>query len=317
MKLPEWIAKPFDFTKELFVNFGKDDSFTLGASLAYYIVFSFAPMLVVLLAITSFFAGKEAVSGQLYRQLDGLLGKDAALTIQELVENAYQTGESWWAMLIGIGTLVFTATTVFNALKMSINRIWELEARPGNTIMGFILDRVLSFGMVLVLGFMLLTTLVLNAVVVAFVEKIAALVPLLGPTMLTMVTFSIDLALTTCIIASLFRFLPDAIVRWRDIWAGAIFTSLLFIIGKVLIGFYIGNSDFGSTYGAAAGLITLLVWTYYNSQIIFLGAEFTWVWARRSGHPIQPNEYAVHIVRQVIEKKSVPVLPEYADNDQA
>lgn len=313
MKLPEWIAKPFDFAKELFVNFGKDDSFTLGASLAYYIVFSFAPMLVVLLAITSFFAGREAVSGQLYSQLNGLLGADAAETIQMLVENSYQTGKSWWAMVIGIGTLIFTATTVFNALKTSINRIWELEARPGNTIMGFVFDRVLSFGMVLVLGFMLLITLIVNAIVVTFVERLADLIPLLGPTLLAVVSFSIDLALTTCIIACLFRFLPDAIVRWRDVWAGSIFTSLLFILGKVLIGFYIGNSDFNSTYGAAGGLITLLVWTYYNSQIIFLGAEFTWVWARRQGYPIRPNEYAVHIVRQVVEQESVPVSPEPAD----
>lgn len=314
MKLPEWIAKPFDFTKELFINFSNDDSFTLGASLAYYIVFSFAPMLVILLSITSFFAGKAAVASHLFEQLEGLLGKDAAQTVQELVANAYLTGDSWWAMLIGIGTLPFTATTVFNALKTSINRIWELEARPGNTIMGFVLDRVLSFSMVLVLGFMLLITLVLNAAVVAFVERVAAVVPLLGATMLAVVSFAIDLTLTTCIIASLFRFLPDAKVRWRDIWAGAIFTSLLFVIGKVLIGFYIGNSDFSSSYGAAAGLITLLVWTYYNSQIIFLGAEFTWVWARRSGHPIQPNDYAVHVVHKVQEMpegtEPLPVVAE-------
>jgi membrane protein len=182
-----------------------------------------------------------------------------------------------------------------------LNRIWKIESRPDNTIKGLIFDRILSFGMVLVLGFMLLVTLVVNAVVVGFVDQIVQLMPGLGGTLLKIVTMGIDLGLSTIIFAMLFRFLPDARARWKDIWVGAFFTSCLFLLGKFLIGIYIGNSNFSNTYGAAAALITLLVWTYYNSQIIFLGAEFTFVWAKWSGHPILPASRAVRIVKEVKE----------------
>lgn len=299
MKLPSWLQNIVDFSKELFTNYGKDDAFTLGASLAYYTVFSFAPMLVVMISAASIFVGREAVTGQLYNQLNGLLGADAAENLQAIVENAYQTGDSLWATVIGIGTLLFAATTVFNALKTSLNRVWEIESRPDSSIKAFVFDRVLSFGMVLVLGFMLLVTLVVNAVVTGFVEDIAARIGIVGPGLLQAFTLAVDLSLTAAIFGLLFRFLPDARARWRDIWVGAFFTSALFLLGKVLIGIYIGNSDFSNTYGAAAALITLLVWTYYNSQIIFLGAEFTFVWAKWQGHPIRPGEKAVKVIKEV------------------
>ncbi|PHI19087.1 ribonuclease BN [Lewinellaceae bacterium SD302] len=310
MKLPRWMQRIVSFSKELFTNYGKDDAFTLGASLAYYTVFSFGPMLVVIISAASIFMGREAVTGQLYNQLNGLLGADAAETLQGIVESAYRTGDSIWATLLGIGTLLFAATTVFNSLKTSLNRIWEIENRPESTIKSFLLNRVLSFGMVLVLGFMLLVTLVVNAIVGGFVEQIAEAITLLGPAVLRAFTLGLDLIITAIIFACLFRFLPDARARWRDIWVGAFFTSFLFMIGKFLIGLYIGNSDFSTTYGAAGALITLLVWTYYNSQIIFLGAEFTYVWASRSGHPILPGDHAVRVVKEVVTQE-----PEEARKD--
>lgn len=300
MKIPPPFARLYNFLSELVTNYGKDDAFTLGAALAYYTVFSFAPMLVIIISVSSWFAGREAVTGQLYRELNQLFGPDTAATFQEIVGNAYSSGDTFWATLIGTATLLFTATTVFNALKNSLNRIWGLQSQPSNLVAGLMLDRFLSFGMVLVLGFMLLVTLVINAVVVGFVEQIAQFVPLLGSGLLKVFTLVIDWILTSVIIASLFRFLPDARARWRDIWVGAIFTGFLFLVGKFLIGLYIGNSNFSSTYGAAGALVTLLIWTYYNAQIIFLGAEFTWVWARRSGHAIEPNEYAVHIRQETV-----------------
>lgn len=301
MKLPASLQKVVDFTKELFISFGKANAFTLGASLAYYTIFSFGPMLVVMISVTSIFVGRKAVTGQLYDNLNELLGPTTAENLQGIVESAYASGDSFWASAIGLATLLFAATTVFNALKTSLNSIWEIESRPDNTIKGLVFDRILSFGMVLGLGFMLLVTLVVNAVVVGFVDQIVQLVPGLGETFLKGFTMSIDLALSTLIFALLFRYLPDAKARWKDIWVGAFFTSFLFLLGKFLIGIYIGNSNFSNTYGAASALITLLVWTYYNSQIVFLGAQFTFVWAKWSSHPILPASHAVRIVKEVKE----------------
>ena len=287
------------FTKELFGNYGDDDAFTLGAALAYYTVFSFAPLLVVAIAIASYFMGEDAVTGRLYGELDGLLGPDAAKTLQEIVSNAYSTGDSVWATVLGVATLLFTASTVFATLKMSLNRIWQIEARPTNNIVGFLLTRLLSFSFVVGLGFLLMITLVVNALIIGFMDQITAYLPSLGGAVLGITSWVLSTLVTAVIFALLFRYLPDAKARWKDIWAGAIFTALLFGLGRYLIGLYIGNSNFSSTYGAAGALVTLLVWTFYNSLILFLGAEFTYVWAKRRGFPIRPNHNAVRIIKEV------------------
>ena len=295
------------FTKELFANYGDDDAFTLGAALAYYTVFSFAPLLVVAIAIASYFMGEDAVTGRLYGELDGLLGPDAAKTLQEIVSNAYSTGESLWATVLSIATLLFTASTVFATLKMSLNRIWQLEARPTNNIIGFLVTRLLSFSFVVGLGFLLMITLVVNALIIGFMDQIAAYLPALGTAVLGITSWLLATIVTAVIFALLFRFLPDAKARWKDIWAGAIFTALLFGLGRYLIGLYIGNSNFSSTYGAAGALVTLLVWTFYNSLILFLGAEFTFVWAKRRGFPIRPDHNAVRIIKEVRKVDGIKV----------
>ncbi len=299
--------RALSFAKELFGNYGQDDAFTLGAALAYYTVFSFAPLLVVAIAVASYFVGEEAVTGRLYGELDGLLGPEAANTLQDIVSNAYSTGDSLWATVLSVATLVFTATTVFATLKTSLNRIWGLEARPANNIIGFLFVRLLSFSFVIGLGFMLMITLVVNALIIGFMDKLASYVPSLGAVVLGITSWVISTAVTAVIFALLFRFLPDAKARWKDIWAGAIFTALLFGLGRWLIGLYIGNSDFGNTYGAAGALVTLMIWTYYNSQILFLGAEFTYVWAERRGFPIRPDKHAVRVVKQVRKVDGVKV----------
>ena len=271
----------------------EDDAFNLGASLAYYTVFSFAPLLMVATTVATWFVGEEAVSGRLYGELSNLLGPDAAETIQGMVANAYQSGDSTWATIISIATLIFAATGVFANLQISLNKIWEIKADPENGIKNFIMKRLLSFSFVIGLGFLLMVTLVVNAVVLGMMDKIAQLIPGLGKFVLGVGTWLLSTAITAVVFAAMFRFLPDAKARWRDIWVGSFFTAILFGIGRIVIGFYIGNSDFSSTYGAAGALITLLVWTNYNSLILFLGAEFTFVWARRRGVPIVPDKHAV------------------------
>ncbi|PHL00427.1 ribonuclease BN [Neolewinella marina] len=302
-----FFQRTVSFTKELFGNYGQDDAFTLGAALAYYTVFSFAPLLVVAIAVASYFMGEAAVTGRLYGELEGLLGPDAASTLQEIVGNAYTTGDSVWATVIGVATLLFTASTVFATLKMSLNKIWEIEARPSNNVVGFLLTRLLSFSFVIGLGFLLMITLIVNALVIGFIDQIATMLPALGPAVLALATWVLGTLVTAVIFALLFRYLPDAKARWKDIWAGAIFTALLFGLGRYLIGLYIGNSNFSSTYGAAGALVTLLVWTYYNSLILFLGAEFTFVWAERRGFPIRPNKHAVRVIKEVRKVDGIKV----------
>ncbi|THH35578.1 YihY/virulence factor BrkB family protein [Neolewinella litorea] len=302
-----FFQRTLSFTKELFNNYGGDDAFTLGAALAYYTVFSFAPLLVVAIAVASYFVGEKAVTGRLYGELEGLLGPDAASTLQEIVSNAYSTGDSVLATVIGVATLLFTASTVFATLKMSLNKIWEIEARPTNNIIGFLLTRLLSFSFVIGLGFLLMITLIVNTLVIGFIDQLASMLPALGPAVLASATWLIGTAVTAVIFALLFRYLPDARARWKDIWAGAIFTALLFGLGRYLIGLYIGNSNFSSTYGAAGALVTLLVWTYYNSLILFLGAEFTFVWAERRGFPIRPNKHAVRVIKEVRKVDGIKV----------
>ncbi len=299
--------RAWSFTQELFANYGQDDAFTLGAALAYYTVFSFAPLLVVAIAVASTFMEEEIVTGKLYEELNGLLGPDAAKTLQDVVTNAYSSGESIWATVLGVATLLFTASTVFATLKMSLNSIWQIQPRPTNNIIGFLLTRLLSFSFVVGLGFLLMITLIVNALIIGFMDQIAALLPALSSVFLALTSWVIATAVTAVIFAMLFRYLPDARARWKDIWAGAIFTALLFGLGRWLIGLYIGNSNFGSTYGAAGALVTLLVWTYYNSLILFLGAEFTFVWAERRGFPIRPGKHAVRVIKEVRKVDGIKV----------
>ena len=289
------------FAKELFQNYGEDDAFNLGAALAYYTVLSFAPMLVVITSVATYFVGADAINGRLENELSNLMGEGAAENLSEIIANAYVSADSFWPTVIGVATLIFAATGVFANLQISLNKIWEIKPKPNNGIVSFIMTRLLSFSFVIGLGFMLLVTMVVNAVIIGFMDKIASMVPALGPVVLGITSWVLATIVTAVIFGLMFRFLPDAKARWRDIWAGAIFTALLFGLGRYLIGFYIQNSDFDNTYGAAGALITLLVWTYYNSQILFLGAEFTFVWAKWRGAPIIPNSHAVKVVRQEVE----------------
>lgn len=300
----------FAFGKDVVNQYLNDDALNLGAALAYYTVFSFAPMLVVATSIAGYFFGQEAISGRLNTELAGLLGDKAANSLSDIISNAYVSGDTILATTIGVATLIFAATGVFNNLKISLNKIWNIQSTPGNGILSFILTRLLSFSFVVGLGFLLMTTLVINALVIGFMDQVAAFVPALGPAMLAFTSWLVTTAITAFIFLLLFRFLPDARARWKDLWAGAIFTALLFGLGRYLIGFYIGNSDFSSTYGAAGALITLLVWTYYNSQILFLGAEFTQVWAQWQGNPIVPTEHAVKIRREVVKVDDHEVNPQ-------
>lgn len=286
------------FTKLMFHAFVEDRTFDLGASLAYYTIFSIVPLLVVVIAISGIVAGPDAVRGQVFTQLNGLVGPDTAKALEDIVGNAYVSGKGWLATVIGLVTLVVGATGIFNALKTSLNRMWEIQPKPKNSVVGFVVSRLLSFSFVMGLGFLLIVTFTLNALITGFSDDLGRALPGLGSLLIQFISFALSFSVSTFVFACVFKYLPAARIAWRDVIPGAAFTTVLFGLGKYILMLYFDSSDPASAFGAAAGLISLLLWTFYSSQTFFLGAEFVYVWCQEHGRPIKPRSDAVRVVRQ-------------------
>jgi membrane protein len=241
------------------------------------------------------FFGREAAEGQIFDQLQGLLGEASGKAMQDMVQGASaKPGTGLVATLIGVVMLLFGASGVFGQLQTSLNAIWDVEPKPGRGIIGIVQDRILSFGFILVVGFLLLVSLLLTAAIAFVAEWFGGMVPGMK-TLAQILNFVLSLALITLLFAMIFKFLPDAKIAWHDVWIGAFITAALFTIGKFVLGLYLGKSDVGSSYGAAGSLIVLLLWVYYSSQILFFGAEFTQVYANRFGSHVAPAENAVSV----------------------
>jgi len=285
------------FVKLMFKAFGEDNTFELGAALAYYTIFSIIPLLVVIIAISGLIAGPEAVSGQLFRQLNGLVGAETADALQDMLGDAYISGKGLVATVVGVITLIIGATGIFNSLQTALNRGWI-------SILAFLIKRLLSFSFVMGLGFLLVVTFVVNSLITGFGDDLAKALPGAGGMLVVALSWTLMVGISTLVFACMFKFLPDAHLAWKDVLPGAIFTTVLFLLGKTALDFYFDAADPTSTFGAAAGLISLLLWTFYASQIFFLGAEFVWVWCAQQGRPILPKDNAVRVVRQemVVEK---------------
>lgn len=256
---------------------------SMGAAISYYTVFSIAPLLLIVIAVAGLVLGREAASGQIFAQLQGLLGDDGATAIQGMVESASLSGKSFLATAIGVVTLVIGATTVFTELQSALDRIWESPAAEKKEgVWNLLRSRVLSFGMILAIGFLLLISLVVSAALSALGSWWA---PMFGgwEILLQLVNFVVSVVVVTLLFAMIYKFLPRAKIGWHDVWIGAAATALLFTLGKFLIGLYIGKSSVASGFGAAGSLVVVLVWVYYSAQIFLLGAEFTWVYAFRHG----------------------------------
>jgi membrane protein len=256
---------------------------SMGAALSYYTIFSIAPLLLIVIAIAGWVFGTEAVQGQLFGQLRGLVGEDGAVAIEGLVKSASEPAKGIVASVIGVVLLVIGATSVFAELQSALDRIWRVPtAQQRSGIWRLLRTRFLSFGLILGIGFMLLVSLVVSAALAAFGTWWGAL---MGgwEVLLQIINLMISLLFSTVLFAMIYRFMPRAKIAWRDVWVGAAVTALLFEIGKLLIGLYIGKSGVTSAFGAAGSLVVLLVWVYYSAQIFLLGAEFTWVYARELG----------------------------------
>ena len=271
---------------------------TLGAALAYYTVFSLAPLLIIAIAIAGLVLGQEAAQGQIFDQLRGLLGEASGKAMQDMVQNANaKPATGVVAALIGVVTLLFGASGVFGQLQTSLNTIWGVQPKQGRGILGIVQHRILSFGFILVVGFLLLVSLLLTAAVSLVGQWFGGMVP--GMEILAQIVNSIlSLALITVLFAMIFKFLPDAKVAWHDVWIGAFITAVLFTVGKLVLGLYLGKGGVSSSYGAAGSLIVLLLWVYYSSQILFFGAELTQVYASRFGSHVAPADNAVAVPRR-------------------
>jgi membrane protein len=296
------IKNIWEVIAETFVSFDEDNVFKLSAALAYYTIFSIAPMLMIIIALVGFVYGKEAIQGEIYMQINELVGNSAALQIQEIIKNISSSRETTFATVVGIITLAFGATGVFTEIQESINMIWGVKAKPKRGFVKLIFNRVLSFSMVVGMGFLLIVSLVVNALMTSFGKALATYFPELTVYVLYGINFIFTFVVITILFGVIFKVLPDAVIRWRDVGVGAIATAVLFLLGKLGISFYLGQSDLGTTYGAAGSLIIILLWVYYSSVILYIGAEFTHVYATKYGRKIMPTEYAVLVESIEIER---------------
>jgi membrane protein len=271
-----------------------DNAPRLGAALAYYAVFSLAPLLLIAIFVAGLFFGRGAAQDQIIAQLKGLVGEEGGKAIHSILEHASQPGTGMLGTVLGVAMLLFGAIGAFVEVQDALNFIWGVQAKQGRGLWGIVKDRLLSFTMVLVLAFLLLASLVISAMLAASVQLFGQWqVGVVGHIANEVVT----LLVVTLLFASVFRVLPDAQIRWRDVWLGAAVTAVLFEAGKFLIGLYLGHSSIASVYGAAGSFAVLLVWLYYSGQIFYFGAELTKVYARRAGSPIVAADNAMRVAR--------------------
>ena len=271
----------------------EDDAPRLAASLAYYTLLSTAPLSLLCVSIVGFFFGERAARGQIAEQIGTVTGPEAAEAIQSVIQNAHQSDAGVLSTIMGILLLLVGASGVFGELQTALNNMWGVKPNPQRgMIKDFLMARFLSFTMVLGVAFMLLASLIISAVLSGVGRMLSEALPG-GEALWQVLNFVISLGVITLLFALIFKFVPDAEVRWRHVWIGAAVTALLFSIGKMLLGFYLGKSSVASAYGAAGSVVAFVVWVYYAAQILFIGAEFTQVYSRAQGTPIEPAKGAV------------------------
>ncbi len=276
--------------RETWSDFSKDAALRLSAALSYYSVFSLAPLILIAVAIAGAVFGEEAVRGQFDDQLKHYMGKPAAEAVQAMVKGASSPSESTWKAVIGFATLLIGASGVFGQLKDALNTVWEVKARPGAGVMGFLRNRFLSFGMVLVIGFLLLVSLLISTTLAGLSEFSHRLIPV-PDAVWAAANLAVSLLVSTALFAAIFKLLPDVRVPWRTVLTGSVVTAVLFEIGKFALAFYLGRESTASPFGAAGSIVLVLVWVYYASAILLFGAELTQVYARLTRAPVKLDRF--------------------------
>ncbi len=296
--------------KQTVAEWQRDKASRLAAALAYYTIFSLAPVLIIAIAVASFLFEQSTVQTRIIEQMQGLLGENAAGLIQEMLTSDAQQEGGLWASIISIGLLIAGASGLFVQLQDALNTVWNVTPKKDAGIGKLVRDRLLSFGMVLVIGFLLLVSLMLSAVLSALSGSVASSV--IGDVLTgwdvgwQILNAAVSFGVITLLFGLIYKVLPDAKVAWGDVWVGAAITSLLFTIGKTLIGLYLGNSSVASAYGAAGSFVVLLLWIYYSAQILLFGAEFTQVYANRLGDRIKPDKNATYAADATPDEKGEP-----------
>jgi membrane protein len=283
-------------------SFVQDDAIKLSASLSYYTVFALGPVLLLIISIAGIFYGEDALQGKLFSQIKGLVGNSAAYQLQTILANIQKADKSVTGAIVGFVVLVIGATGVFTEIQSSINYIWSIRAKPKKGWLKFLKNRLLSFSLVVSVSFILLVALIINATLDIMNDRLATLFPGIAYVIFYILNILTIFIVITGLFAIIYRVLPDGHIAWKDAIRGASFTAVLFLLGKFLIGFYIGRSDYGFTYGTAASIMIILAWVYYSSAILYFGAAFTKAYAMKYGSGIQPNETAVFIIKKEVKE---------------
>ncbi|AKP53795.1 YihY/virulence factor BrkB family protein [Cyclobacterium amurskyense] len=276
-------------------DFGKNDSFTFAASTAFYTIFSLPALLIIILNIASVLLNEDTVKEELFAQVTKLMGSESASTLEDVMANVAISGQTFYSRIVGISVLIFSATTVFVSLQNSINHIWHIRSKPEKGLLKYIINRVLSFSMVASIGFLLLVSLLADAFIVILLNYFSDLFDSSTLKLASVINFLVTQGIFVLIFGLMYKILPDAKVKWKDVWLGAFVTMLLFALGKLLIGLYLGNADVGSYYGTAGSLVVVLIWVYYSVVIFLFGAQLTYYIAENIGGHVTPIKEAVKV----------------------
>ena len=314
MKIKVTLHAAFRILKDTIDSFLNNSGLKLSASLSYYTIFSLAPLLLLMISLAGIFFGRDAIQGQVFGEINGLIGNEAAAQIQEIIKNMELSGKTTTAVVIGGITLIIGATSVFVDIQESINIIWKVKAKPKRGWLKLVTDRLLSSSLIVGLGFLLIVSLLVNGALLALSGWLKNYFPDVTLIVFQIVNIVISFMVIMTLFGVIFKVLPDAKISWKDVRSGAFFTACLFMLGRLLIGIYINYTSTGSAYGAAGSLIVILVWVYYTAAILYFGAEFTRVYAEYTGARIEPADYAVY-VEQYEKERDVAILPDTAKPD--
>jgi len=294
----------WEITKETFKDFANDKPLDYAAIIGFYTIFSLPAVLIIIIRIAGAAFGQDAVRGEVVKQIGGVVGQNSAEQIQSIIENASKSDASTIGTIVGVATMIFTATTVFVALQDSINAMWEVRAKPEKGWLKLIVDRVLSLALVVSLGFLLLVSLSVDIVLGVVNDYLRQQLTGVAVYFMTAANVVVSILISVVIFATIFKVLPDAKIKWRNVWVGAFVTAILFVIGKYVLNVYFQHDPLADTYGAAGSMVLILVWVYYASVIFLLGAEFTQVYSRVHDKGIKPQDNAVKVRTTEVESES-------------
>lgn len=282
----------WETAKETFNEWNNSSASNDSASLAYYAIFSIPGLLIIIIWIAGYFFGEDAIRGEITNQISGMMGQDVAKSIQDMIAGALIDRENIFMKIVGIGSLVYGSTTLFFQLQKSLNNLWDVEAAPKKALVKFILDRANSLGMILILGFLMMITMVLSSLISLFNNFITNYFGIETYVLVEIINFSVGFGITVLLFALMFKVLPDVEISWRSVWKGALLTAILFTLGKFLLSLYFGQFKPTSAFGAAGTVILIMMWINYSCMLIFLGAEFTKVYTYKKGYKIIPSKHA-------------------------